>query len=98
MDTEAGTSHDAAREQVRDLLHDLRNPLAALYTAVAILRELPGATRLSDVGRHLTLIEQSSARVAALIEKAQTRVDATFDEKDGTGPANDNRPGGSADD
>ena len=67
-------------EQVsRKLLHDLRNPLAAIYTAVAMVEELPPETPLSSVRRHLSIIQQALEQSRTLIDGAQLQFDQERD-------------------
>ena len=65
---------------VGKLLHDLRNPVAAIYTAVTIVKELPDSTTLDSIRRHLALIEQAIAESETLMQRAQ-------DEWDEVGPS-----------
>jgi GAF domain-containing protein len=62
----AHIQHDAhLREQFIAVLgHDLRNPLAAIQTSASVIDALP---QLPNAKRALAVIEQSTARMAAMI-------------------------------
>ncbi len=54
-----------------DLFHDLRNPLAAMYTAATLLSELPPETQLSAVDRHIGLIMKAVEQAQAVLVAAE---------------------------
>ncbi len=57
------------------LLHDLRNPLAAVYTAISVLMELPDETPLSAVRGQLRLAQSAVTKGSELIETAQDQLE-----------------------
>ena len=66
-DTEA---HDlSAPEQVNELFHDLRQPVAAISALVAAAETIPGIP--DEVHRRLSQIREESRRISALIRQVQ---------------------------
>ena len=58
------------------MFHELRNPFAAIHTAVSLIGEIPDSTPLSAIRRQLQLIQDASERGVDLLEEYERRVGA----------------------
>jgi hypothetical protein len=55
------------------MFHELRNPFAAIHTAVSLIGEISGSTPLSAIRRQLQLIQDAAERGVDLLEGYERR-------------------------
>jgi hypothetical protein len=56
------------------MFHELRNPFAAIHTAVSLIGEISDSTPLSAIRRQLRLIQDAAERGVDLLEVYERRV------------------------
>jgi hypothetical protein len=55
------------------MFHELRNPFAAIHTAVSLIGEISDSTPLAAVRRQLQLIQDAAERGVSLLEGYERR-------------------------
>jgi len=58
-------------EALKRLLHEVRSPLAAIYTAGLLMEELPESTPLGRVQRQISLIKSCVEEARKTVEEAE---------------------------
>jgi hypothetical protein len=72
---------EGAMMDLAKMFHELRNPFAAIHTAVSLIGEISGSTPLSAVRRQLQLIQDAAERGVDLLEEYERRAGSPPDDR-----------------